>query len=404
MKKVLVIGLGLSGLSVVRFLINKGIEVYGVDKLHKEIEGCHTFLDTFDFPAFDFDLVVVSPGISKDHLIYQRAILEGVKIISEAELALLQMRDHKIIAVTGSNGKSTTVMLLTHVLNVFKKKARALGNIGKPLISAVEELDEGEIVVAELSSFQLETMSQKLFDLAVILNLTPNHLDRHITMENYFLAKRKIAECLKDKGTFYIGQKVKEVYHLFLRGFSYEVVSDDKIEVVKRVLSQFGISESDVLEAIKTFQSLPHRMEFVSEIGGVRCYNDSKATTMDAVSYAVETLGKDVILIAGGRHKGGSFSVWNKSFVGRVKAIILLGEAKELIASELLLQIPIYFVESLDEAIEKGLQVAKPRDNLILSPGCSSYDMFSNFEERGEMYKKGLERESKRYDCHFSSC
>lgn len=404
MKKVLVIGLGVTGFHVVRYLLQKGIEVYGVDKYPKEIEGCKTFLEEFQFLKFDFDLVVVSPGIPREHPIYQRAILEGVTIISEAELALLEMRDHKIIGVTGSNGKSTTVMLITHVLNFYKKKARALGNIGKPLISALEELEKGEIVVAELSSFQLETMKGKLFDIAVILNLTPNHLDRHVTMENYFLAKRKIAECLKDHGILYVGEKVKEEYGAFLKSFTYEAIEDDKVQFVIRVMSHFGISESEVLKAVKTFQSLPHRIEFVCEIGGIRCYNDSKATTMDAVSYAIKKLEKNIILLAGGRHKGGSFSIWNESFPGRVKAIILFGEAKELIASELSLEIPIYFVKSLEEAIEKGLQLGRPHDNLILSPGCSSYDMFLNFEERGEMYKKGLERESKRYDCHFSSC
>jgi UDP-N-acetylmuramoylalanine--D-glutamate ligase len=404
MKKVLVVGLGLSGLSVVDYLLKKGIEVVGVDKSHKEIEGCQVFSDEFEFREFDFDLVVVSPGISQDHLIYQRALLEGVKIMGEAELALSQMKKHKIIGVTGSNGKSTTVMLITHVLNMCGKKARALGNIGKPLISAVDELDEDEIVVAELSSFQLETMTEKLFDVAVILNLTPNHLDRHKTMENYFLAKRKIAESLKENGLFYIGESILENYEHMLAGFSYNVICDQLMEFVKNICLHFGLSEEEVIEAAKTFKSLPHRLEFVCEIGGVRCYNDSKATTMDAVSYAVKKLEKDVILIAGGRHKGGSFSIWNESFPGRVKAIILLGEAKELIASELSLKIPIYFVESLEKAIEKGLQVAKPRDNLILSPGCSSYDMFLNFEKRGEAYKKGLERESKRYDCHFSSC
>ncbi len=404
MKKVLVVGLGLSGLSVIHYLLKKGIEVVGVDKSHKEVEGCTVFSDEFEFPNFDFDFVIVSPGIPPNHIIYQRALLEGVKIMGEAELALSEMKEHKIVGVTGSNGKSTTVMLITHVLNLCGKKARALGNIGRPLIAAVEELDKDEIVVAELSSFQLETMTEKLFDVAIILNVTPNHLDRHKTMENYFLAKRKIAESLKENGVLYIGESVLENYKPLFAGLSYQTIFDEMIQFVKSVCLYLGLREEEIIEAIKSFTSLPHRLEFVCEIGGVRCYNDSKATTMDAVSYAVKKLEKDVILIAGGRHKGGSFSIWNESFKGRVKALILLGEAKELIASELSLNIPIYFVESLDAAIEKGLQVAKPRDNLILSPGCSSYDMFLNFEKRGEAYKKGLERESKRYDCHFSSC
>ena len=273
--------------------------------------------------------------------------------------------------------------------------ARALGNIGTPLVSALNDLRPDEIVVAELSSFQLETMNAKVFDVALILNLTPNHLDRHGTMENYFLAKKRIGECVKEGGVFGIGESVP---------FCPNSVTISEGEFVTFACKQMGLNESQIREGMKGFKPLPHRLEFVCDVRGVHCYNDSKATTMDAVDYGVKVLAKNIILIAGGRHKGGSFSIWNESFPGRVKAIILLGEAKELIASQLSLDIPIYFVTSLEKAIEKGLQVASQGDNLVLSPGCSSYDMFRNFEDRGEAYKRGLESESKRYDPDFSSC
>lgn len=395
MKRILVIGLGLSGLAVLKFLMKKGNQVVGVDREEKEGCGCPVFRDDHDFVVFDFDLVVVSPGVPPSHSIYQRALDEGVEVIGEAELALREIKG-KIIGVTGSNGKSTTTALIAHILKESGRKARAVGNIGIPLISVVEEIEEDEIIVAELSSFQLESMKTKVFDLAMILNVTPNHLDRHETMENYSLAKQRIGECVKEGGVFVVGENV-------ITKFPGEVLKEEMMEFVRFACHYFGVTDKEIEEARKTFISLPHRLEFVREIDGVRCYNDSKATTMDAVAYAVKTLEKNIILIAGGRHKGGSFSIWNEIFPGRVKVLILLGEAKHLIASELNIQIPIYFVESLDEAIEKGLQVARQGDTLVLSPGCSSYDMFLNFEKRGEAFKKGLERESKRYDPDFSS-
>ncbi len=383
MKKALVIGLGVSGRAVVQYLLQQGYEVVAVDRaVAVDFTLCPVFLDDHEFAVFDFDIVVVSPGIPLTHRLYQKAIDLGVEVIGEAELAFRELKN-RAIGVTGSNGKSTTVMAITHVLNESGRRARALGNIGVPLISVVGDLEEDEIVVAELSSFQLETCRAKVFDVAMILNITPNHLDRHGSMENYILAKRRIFDCVKKGG----------VYAEDLEGGDY----------VWFAVNYFGVTREEYLNAMKSFKRLAHRMEFVGEIRGVKCYNDSKATTMDAVAYGVKAIGKDIILIAGGRHKGGSFSIWNECFPGIVKAIFLMGEARHLIASELRMDIPIELVETLEEAIEKGLQVARFGDNLVLSPGCSSYDMFRNFEERGEAYKKGLEGESKRYDPNFSS-
>lgn len=413
MKKVLVIGLGISGLAVVDYLLKRGHQVVAIDKKPKSGVGCEVFPDDHVFDRLDFDLVVVSPGVSPTHPLYRQAILEGVELVGEAELALRAM-NNKIVGVTGSNGKSTTTMLIAHILNRAGYRARPLGNIGTALISAVDSLESDEIVVAELSSFQLETMTTKLFDISMILNLTPNHLDRHQTMENYFLAKRKIGELVKEGGFFGVDKECAKR----LQGISYSIVEECVVEKIPKefrhlapniAFARFaclhlGLTDEEIFSGLLGFQCLPHRLEFVGRFNGVSCYNDSKATTMEAVSYAVKTIGENIVLIAGGRHKGGSFSVWNESFLGKVKAIILLGEAKNLIASELCLNIPIYFVDSLDEAIEKGLQVAKQGDNLVLSPGCASFDMFLNFEQRGELFKQGLERESKRYSLNFSSC
>ena len=383
MKKALIIGLGSSGRAVVQYLIKHGSNVVAIDKyLPVNFDLCPVFIDEHEFEIFDFDLVVVSPGVLPNHKLYRKAIDLGVELIGEAELAFRAMKS-RVIGVTGSNGKSTAVMAITHVLNKRGMRARALGNIGVPLISALGDLKDDEIVVAELSSFQLETCSSKVLDMALILNVAPNHLDRHGTMENYIKAKRRIFACIKEGG----------------------VCAEDLVDgdYVWFAVKHFGVTKEEYLRAMKSFRQLPHRLEFVRYIRGVRCYNDSKATTMDAVAYGVRAIGKNIILIAGGRHKGGSFSIWNDCFPGKVKAIFLMGEAKHLIAEELKVSIPIVFVDTLEEAIEKGLQYAEQGDNLVLSPGCSSYDMFRNFEERGEAYKQGLEGESKRYDPDFSS-
>ena len=312
------------------------------------------------------DLVVASPGVPPSHPLYQRAREEGIEIVGEAELAFRTIKN-PMIGVTGSNGKSTMVMRLVHSLQKGGKKARALGNIGVPLLSAV--LEEGEIVVAELSSFQLETMTTRALDVAMILNITPNHLDRHGTMEVYQNVKYRIKDLLKEGGIF--------------------------VETIEEALARFGVPLND-----EGFSPLPHRLEFVGEVRGVRCYNDSKATTVDAVLYGVRQIGNNVILLVGGRHKGGSFASWNEGFLGRVKQIILFGEAKELMAKELY-SIPVILVETLEEAMEKGLQVAKQGDTMLLSPGCASYDQFRDFEERGDRFREGVRRESKRYNSHF---
>ncbi len=420
-KRVLILGFGKSGRALSEFALKKSWTVSVLDKnVHPNNNPeLKFYVEGYEFEDFCYDLILVSPGVDKEsHYVVKKARALGVSVLGEAEFALSMMKDHKIIAVTGSNGKSTTTMLIAHILKFSGYPVKILGNIGTPLISAVDELKKGDVVVAELSSFQLEGMKDKVFDIGVLLNLTPNHLDRHHSMENYLLAKLTMMDCMKDEGVFFVQDKVQMEYKSFFQNrkfislaeiYDFEIPSHlfpirSNLFFARRVCKHLKVKDVEIYNALASFQTLEHRLEYVCDIKGVRCYNDSKSTTIDSVLFAVESLGENIILICGGRHKGGSFSKWNNAFHKKVKAIFIIGEAKEFINSELKLKVPIFLEKSLDDAIEKGLQLAKRGDNLILSPGCSSLDMFSNFEERGYLFKRGLERESKRYDTNFSTC
>lgn len=405
--KTLVIGVGISGRATIEYLLKKGHEVIAVDK--KTIQGlpCSIFPDT-DLPHFDFDLVVVSPGVALEHPLVVRAEKEGIKVIGEAELAFSQIKN-RVVGVTGSNGKSTTATMVSHVLNASGKKARLLGNIGVALTSVVDELAPDEIVVAEISSFQLETMSTPVFFASAFLNLTPNHLDRHKTMENYFQIKKKIGNLTYNKENFFVHESVPYCSPNIVRESDCTFSLPPAIEFLRHNVAfayvlcrSLGISEEEFQRALPSFKPLAHRLQYVGTVGGVHCYNDSKGTTVDAVCFSVTSISKNIVLIAGGRNKGASFAVWNEVFSGRVKAVILIGEAQEEIARELRC-VKVVFAVSMEDAVQKGLQVATIGDNLLLSPGCTSWDMYANFEERGNEFVRLIQDESKRYDLNCCS-
>lgn len=410
--KTLVIGVGISGKATIEYLLRKGYEVVAVDRKIVGDLPCPIFLETMEFKPFDFDLVVVSPGVPLEHPLVQRAKGLGIEIIGEAELAFRNMKN-LAIGVTGSNGKSTTVSMIAHVLNGSGKKAALLGNIGVPLVSSVDKLLPDEIVVAEISSFQLETMSTPIFHASAVLNLTPNHLDRHKTMENYFLMKKKIGELTYRKENFFAHESVPYCTPNIIREASFAPFIQ-KLPPFLQLLQHnaifayvmcrtVGITEKEFLDAMPTFKTLPHRLQYVGSVGDVRCYNDSKGTTVDAVFFSVRALTKNVVLIAGGRNKGASFAPWNDLFPGRVKTVILIGEAKEEIARELTCGVKKLFATTMEDAVQKGLQVAEKGDNLLLSPGCTSWDMYTNFEQRGSEFTRIIQDESKRYDLNCCS-
>ncbi len=412
-KKALVIGLGVSGSSAARFLIKNGVSVTAVDRnaahlqLNPEIRelqqlGLSLLSEDAPLNVNTFDVAVISPGIPTDHPLYLQLLRQGIETIGEIELACRSI-DRPFIGITGSNGKTTVCMMVAHVLNHAGKPAKILGNFGIPLTSAIDKGDE--IIVCELSSFQLETLQASVMDAALILNITPNHLDRHRSMLDYAAAKARIGGCLKPEGKLYLGSQVTHHFsHLFekykkniemIAPPHYKGISSHDVEnqaAAFALCRQFGVSEIVFEEALKSFKKPPHRIEFVQSLNGVRYYNDSKATNLEAVVKAVESMPGPIVLIAGGKDKGSSYTYWLNSFKGRVKGIVAIGEAQDKLEHELSGQIFVHKENTLESAVRRASAIAEEGDCVLLSPGCSSYDMFKNYEDRGDKYKEIVRR------------
>jgi UDP-N-acetylmuramoylalanine--D-glutamate ligase len=308
-----------------------------------------------------------------------------------------------ILGVTGSNGKTTTTLLAAHLLQTAGLKALAVGNVGIPLITQLER--DADAYVVELSSFQLEGILERgILDGAVILNLTPNHLDRHPSFEDYCQAKKRIASCLKEKAPLYVSQQVAD---LGINGVIFDSWKE-KVETILPLsyrdnlyphdLENFAaafaltsVSEETLRLGIKTFIRPPHRLESVRNVSGVLYMNDSKATSVDAVIKAVGALKGPILLIAGGVDKGGNFSDWLPYFKGKVARVFALGAAAGRIAKELSPEIDVEQVSNLEEGIMQASKRASAGYTVLLSPGCSSYDQFRDYQHRGEMFRQIVE-------------
>jgi UDP-N-acetylmuramoylalanine--D-glutamate ligase len=423
MTKALVIGLGISGKSAVQFLLAKGFEVLGVDRSPKisEMKGLKVDHDTIPWPNEEFDLVIVSPGVARSHPLYMEAKKRGIEILDEAELAFRHL-NQKSIAITGTNGKTTVTLLVEHLLNSSGFKARALGNVGTPLAAYALQPDPEEILVVELSSYQLEFMVTPSFDAGVILNITPDHLDRYESMEAYAQAKFFLRRCLKKNAPFYVHQDiVRDFPHLafgplitFGREGKADFLTDnarakrgESIEYILPVsyrelgvhdcenalaawllVKELGISKDQFCQGLQTFKKPAHRIELVSVVDGISYYNDSKGTNLDATIKAVNCMKGSVILIAGGVDKGASYLPWVNAFNGKVKEILAIGQASQKIYSELHPYLKVIQLNSLYDAVHLAAKGAKEGECVLLSPGCSSYDMFRDYAHRGEEFKR----------------
>lgn len=435
-KKVLVIGLGLSGRSAAHFLLNRGAEVWGVDRnqemllKHSDIlalkqKGLVAKHETEIFPINQFDFVVVSPGVPPTNPYYETALQEGIEVIGEIELAC-RFINQPFLAVTGTNGKTTTTLLIAHVLNESGLLARALGNVGVPLISELDASDfglEGQILVVELSSFQLETLNRKIVDAGVILNITPDHLDRYPDMEAYAAAKIRLKDCLKPSGKLYTFKETFEEYkklfgndHPLTYGYSSDCtyfLDQEKLLLNNRtefllpqefcglkshdlenmvaayaLCKEMGVTAEQFLKAFSTFKKPSHRLEFVRSIKDVAYYDDSKGTNIDAVIRAVNSLKGDIILIAGGVDKGAAYTPWIQAFAGRVKCVFAIGQAAMKIKEDLSASLPVEECSTLEMAVQDATSIAKPGQVVLLSPGCSSFDMFRDYAHRGEEFQR----------------
>ncbi len=357
MENVLVIGKGVSGISATRLLREKGFSV-------------HVMNTDEDLPNSQFSFAVVSPGISI-RLPFVQEVAKKMEVIAEVELAFRYTKC-KMIGVTGTNGKSSLVTYLGHMLD-----AKVCGNIGIPACDILPYLTEDQWAIVELSSFQLQLMSSKKLDCAILLKVTDNHLDIHIDFEEYYQAKLSIRSLVKDGGICLVE---KEGDFAPIKYFFGPVA-----EMIRKVQERFG---GNMQKADQEFIPLPHRLEFVTERNGVVIIDDSKATNPAATSYAVQNVKGPILLIAGGSNKNSNFSVWNNSFKGKVKVIICYGHSAENIKKALQSNFVVYTVHKMEEAVSKGLSLATLGDTLLFSPGCASFDQFSGFAERGEVFKR----------------
>jgi UDP-N-acetylmuramoylalanine--D-glutamate ligase len=436
-KRVLVVGLGITGEALCSFLLYHGAQVkVSEKKMPEEMgqkissweqKGVTVEAGKHDKKSFtEADLIVPSPGVPWIPEL-EAARASGVKIISEIELAYKFLKG-KIVGITGSNGKSTTATLTQKILEEGGLKTYLAGNIGTPLISFVDNSQDDHIYVTEISSFQLEHIEEFRVSISVLLNIYPDHLDWHPSFADYYEAKKKLiisqrendiailnrddplVWALKEEGKFQVysfSRNGKVSPGCFLNG-DWIVLSNKEEEKLIRtsvipllgihnqenimasalVGHILGIPPSAIKEPIKSFRGLEHRLEKVTSIRGVDFYNDSKATNIDAASKSMQSFDRSIILILGGRDKGGDFKKLRKPVKKSVKRIILLGEAKEKIKTALEGIVPMEAVPSIEEAVRLGYSQAKPSDVVLLAPACTSFDMFQNFEERGEVFKR----------------
>ncbi|MFC1620782.1 Mur ligase family protein [Candidatus Omnitrophota bacterium] len=408
MNKVVVVGLGRSGVGAAKLLAGRGDTVLiteikdtpvvrdTVKELIKDgiIEqgnvelGCHT--ERF---MKDSDLIVVSPGA-------KLAENNGIPVISELELAY-SMCPAPIIAVTGTSGKTTVTTLIGQMLVSLGRDVIVCGNIGNPLSGEIKRIKKDSIVVVEVSSFQLERTRSFRPKTSIILNISENHLDRHSDMEEYVSAKLRIFSNqdaddvlflnAMDKLSKKISDKSKcrveffDKYKDFRKRYHIE---NENFLAAMSVASLEGVSEDVMLKVISEFKGIEHRLEHVSTINGVDFINDSKATTVSSVEWALKSLDEKIILIMGGRYKGGDFSRL-KDFVNKkVNYIIAIGEARPQIKKGLAGTKEIFEEEDLKKAVCAAFKKADKGDKILLSPGCSSFDMFKNYEDRGRVFKE----------------
>ncbi|NHZ86366.1 MAG: UDP-N-acetylmuramoyl-L-alanine--D-glutamate ligase [Planctomycetia bacterium] len=428
-----VIGLGRSGVAIARLANYLGSKVYISDNSSsKSIKDNLNSLESIGVQGemnghtdkiYDSDLMVISPGVTADSLIILEAQKRGIKVIGEIEFASL-FTNAPLIGVTGSNGKSTTVHALVEMCQSEEINGVLAGNVGFPFSDKVlEELqhpDSKLVYILEISSFQMEFIEQFHPQIAIFLNISPDHLDRHKTFANYLAAKLRLAEN-QNEHDFIIFNADDEILvdalknHpakkiTFGRKYSdlniYSVNNSNVINKEYAKLTErkniglpgqhnlynllaaasgahcFGISDSKIADVMNTFKGIHHRLESIATIDGVEYINDSKATNIDAVKVAIESFEKPIILILGGIAKGNDFSELLQ-FKNKIKNIISYGTAKDMIYNELSAIYEVEKINLLKDAVKLSFQKAKNGDSVVLSPGCASFDQFINFEDRG---------------------
>ncbi len=439
-KNILVVGLARSGVAAAEFLISRGARVTVNDakpesdlKEARELRAKGIEVIGGGHPRELFeksDLIVVSPGVPLALEAFDQARAAGGPIIGEVELAARFLRG-RLVGITGSNGKTTTTTLIGELLKNAGLPTQVGGNIGTPLISLVEGSQHDGFTVVELSSFQLEAVEQLHVNVALLLNITPDHLDRYNSIADYAAAKANIfrnqtpgdvAVLNADDGAaarmsaktgarvVYFSRLRELEEGIFLRGNEIiergadgervllkrediHLPGDHNVENVMAALAAglaCGAPVDSMRQTVRKFKGVEHRLEFVTELNGVKFYNDSKATNVDATIKCLEAFPAGVIVILGGKDKGSDYAPLAPLVRERCEHVILIGAAADKIAAALENTKPLHRAATMPEAVKLGLELGRPGDIVLLAPACASFDMFDNYEHRGRVFKEAV--------------
>ncbi|MBQ9961065.1 MAG: UDP-N-acetylmuramoyl-L-alanine--D-glutamate ligase [Firmicutes bacterium] len=445
-KRVLIIGLGKSGIAAAQAMIKLGARVTvqdskTEDKIDAQLltffrgKGVEFCLGQIPEYMNQFDMMILSPGVNPELPFVDKAAEAGVEIVGELEIAYRIARGH-FVALTGTNGKTTTTTLVGEIFKKSGRKTSVVGNIGVAVISKALETDEDDWLITETSSFQLQTIKYFKPMVSAILNLTPDHLNRHHTMENYGLAKARIFENQDEQGFCIINgddeaccklaenSKAKVVYFsstkeleegAFVKdgklviasenGKLIELCHKNELKIIGKhnvenalaaaaMCYYSGIEPEVIAQVLRDFGGVEHRIEYCGTSKGVKYYNDSKGTNVDAALTAIRAIEKNIILIAGGDGKGQDFDPLVAGFNGSVKHMILLGRDGGKIAesAEKAGFKDYSFAEDMGKCVQKAIELAEEGDTVLLSPACASWDMYVNFEQRGDHFKEMVAR------------
>ena len=435
-KKVIIVGLGYrTGLAAANFLSSRGFEVTVSDnkdemqlaEIISQLANSVKVLTKHQDPKIldeGYDMLVLSPGVPKAIPLVQHAIEKNIPVVSEIELASYYLKG-TIIAITGTDGKSTTTSLTAHILKQLGVKTLMGGNIGIPLISLVDSSDENTVSVVEVSSYQLETIHSFRPDVAAILNISSDHLYRYPSMKEYFETKMRITSnqtkddffvynaddetissaisrvnaaklsfSLKDENTdcFFNGEMIvnknQSIDPSKMKIMGVHNIQNEMAAflIVKAALSKMKSEKNIVNEAFYSFVGLPHRMEYIGDFAGRKFVNDSKATTVGAVGMALKSFNGSCILIVGGRTMGDDYSKLAQYAKGRVRGVVIIGESSSYFA-DIFSDFKYLIADTLEDAVLKSLSLSLEGDTVLLSPACASFDMFESFEQRGDVFR-----------------
>lgn len=443
-KKVLIVGMGRSGIAAAQALMDQGAEIYLQDSkedcVSEELRqsydeyGATCLFGRLPGENEKFDAVVVSPGVPKELEFIQNAAANGAAVIGELELAYV-IGDGHYVAITGTNGKTTTTTLVGEIFKESGRKTDVVGNIGVAVASKAVSAVPEEWLITEVSSFQLDTIETFKPEISAILNLAPDHLDRHKTYENYIAAKARVFENQTNENYLILNQDDEEVMKLMkksnavvipfsrslkldigayveegrivisdLSGGKHDICGQEELKIpgthnlenalAAAAIAFFaGIDTKVIAKVLREFKGVEHRIEDCGEVNGVRYINDSKGTNPDAATKAIQAMKENIILIAGGYDKGSDFTEFTKLFEGRVKHVLLMGKTavKFKDAAEKNGYMETTIMKDMPSCVNEAARIAEPGDIVLLSPACASWDMYESYEKRGEHFKKCVE-------------